>query len=223
MITQCQHEKTRSPKFTPSRSMSDEWAWRCESMVEQLLMDTAEEALGDTPEASLLEQMTAMCLKRLDHQRGGSMRKSDLGGFLKGKLGRLYQRGWLRHVIAAMEDRQLVCSTAWDVSRVAPPKTKPGLRWCHFNEECKYMRNIEGNASHFQQFVHLCPQGVRCKYVTEHLLGQKLSKEATEHFRRWKHRCPQGHVCVHHANADMYPDHLLVFTHRASLYKEHQQ
>lgn len=203
--------------------MCEDWDWRCASMVETLLREPEAGPKLEMPGPHLLETMVQTCMKRLGEERDGSMRKSDLGGFLKSKFGSLYQRGWLKHVIAAMEDKQLVCSTPWDVSLtgVHSVVAKTGARWCHFYDQCKYMRDMAGNQAHFENFVHLCPFDVRCPYVTEHLLGRPATPAALRHFSRWKHRCPQRQFCVHHANAHLYPEHSIVFTHKAGVYAEH--
>lgn len=201
-----------------------EWDKVGSSMVAELLAGSLPKGLPNTPDSSLLERMTTLCLRRLrEQQQGGVMRKCELGTFLKTALGNSYRRGWLKVVLDALRKQGLVHTTASEVA-VSCKGTGDGLstpvvgggavQWCNFLERCKYLLNVEAHPKHFDSFLHLCPVGLRCRHVTAYLLGQGMSDEALRHFRRWKHVCPQGRYCVYYADAGRYRDHFTVFTHR---------
>ncbi len=208
------------------------WDTASASMVDDLLRGSgslSEEAAA----AGVLDRMACLCLQRLGEQPGGVMRKSDLGAFLKRKLGREYRRGWLKVAMDLLKHQGRVMATACDVALVTEGGQKGGTgprkdggrtgarksfwRWCRFSNACRYIVNVSENAKHFDSYVHLCPLGLRCRFVTAHLLGLPAGAEAEAHFRRWKHACPQGERCVYSADVDRYREHFNVFCHRSNV------
>lgn len=195
--------------------MYDDWEWKGEQMVDQLLLDEdedddREEKKDDGPEKGMLEQMVQVCLEKLKHQKDGSIRKSELGGFLRYKIGKQYRRGWLKVVVQDMQTKGLVHASASDVFKIQ----SKGPKWCHFSHNCKYLRDVEGHKAHFKLFVHLCPQDQDCLFLADHLAGKPMTKEALEHFQSWKHKCLQTSPCVFSENHSMFRDHAMVFTHK---------
>lgn len=191
----------------------DEWDRECALMVDKLLASpkktlTHSPDLENKPRKALLDQMVKACMEKLKQQKDGSIRKSELGVFLRFKIGKQYQRGWLRIVIQDMQTKGLVSASASTVFKI-PVRPRPKV--CHFSHQCKYLKDVEANKSHFNLFVHLCPQDQACPFLVDHCNGKPLSKEALKHFQTWKHKCLQGPSCELLYNHNL--DHLLVYTH----------
>jgi hypothetical protein len=212
--------------------MFDDWESKCEVMVDKLLTEDDDDDPGtdmedaedqnnykdDTrgeggPEKGLLEDMVQLCLDKLKHQKDGRIRKSELGGMLRYKIGRTYQRGWLKHVVQDMQHKGLVHASVSDVFRVHTRVPK----WCHFSQECKYLRNVENNPMHFKLFLHLCPRDNECPFLKEHSQGHPLTRQALQHFQCWKHTCPRGPGCTFQGNCSLSREHVLVFTHKVTI------
>lgn len=183
--------------------MFNDWDWKCESMVDKLLMEEDDDLSidikdgdgqdsrykenddnrGNGLEKGLLDEMVQVCLEKLKHQKDGSIRKSELGSILRYKMGRTYQRGWLKLVVQDMQQRGLVHASVSDVYKIKRYVPK----WCHFSNECKYLENIENNPIHFKLFLHMCPQDKECPFLKDYIKGDPLTKQALEHFQCWKH------------------------------------
>lgn len=195
----------------------DEWDRQCAIMVDKLLVDdegagpknVSDKHNSSIPGKSLLDQMVKACMEKLTQQKDGTIRKSELGVFLRVKIGKQYQRGWLRVVIQDMQTKGLVRASASTVFKI-PVRPRPKV--CHFSQQCKYLKHVEANKEHFKLFVHLCPQDQACPFLRDHCNGKPLTKEALEHFQIWKHKCLQGPRCELLYNHSL--DHLLVYTHK---------
>lgn len=173
--------------------MCDDWEYVCEAMVEKLLADEDDEPLqGVLPDKTLLNDMVCACLDKLRRQKGGLIRKSQLGGFLKQKIGGKYRRGWLKQVVHTMLQQGLVQKAASPDMVKIQGAMMP--KWCHFSDECKYLKDLEENHMHFKLFVHLCPKDGdgECPYVVAYFRGDAMTPDALEHFQSWKHTGPQG-------------------------------
>lgn len=193
-----------------------DWEYVCEAMVEKLLAGEDDGPLQDVlPDKTLLSEMVCACLDKLRRQKGGLIRKSELGGFLKQKIGGKYRRGWLKQVVHTMMQKGLVQNAATPDMVKIQGAMMP--KWCHFSNQCKYFRRPEDNHLHFKLFVHLCPEDSDCPYVVAYLRGDAMTPDALEHFQSWKHKCPQGTGCWFHKNSNVFKEHALVFTHKAAL------
>jgi len=115
------------------------------------------------PDKTLLDEMVCACLDKLRRQKRGLIRKSELGGFLKQKIGVKYRRGWLKQVVYTMLQKGLVQNAATPDMVKIQGAMMP--KWCHFTDECKYLKDLEENHMHFKLFVHLCPKDSECPYV----------------------------------------------------------
>ena len=200
--------------------MFDEWESRCEDMVRRLLMEgegegpepEGEDSAVELPSPPLLESMIQSCLqKAAQHKHRYFIRKDRLEEMLRKEFGWRYRSRWLKVILDTMQKKGYGFSMASNFFQWQPTRTG---RWCHFMDKCKYIKDPEAYAMHFQQYIHLCPQGDRCKFVADCAQG-RITRMAVEHFSNWKHKCPLGQECELYNRDDK--EHMHIFTHRAHI------
>jgi hypothetical protein len=94
-----------------------EWESLSEKMVCDLCREDREDATrgsGILPSPALVEVLIDLCYMKLLRQ---SVRKSDLGGFLRHKVGKIYRKGWLKLILKRMHAIGLIQSVSSDIIR----------------------------------------------------------------------------------------------------------
>ena len=95
----------------------ERWDIFSEKMVCDLCREDRVDAArgsGVLPSPSMEEQMIDLCWMKLVRQ---SVRKSDLGGFLRHKVGKIYRKGWLKLILKRMHALGLIQSVSSDIIR----------------------------------------------------------------------------------------------------------
>lgn len=96
----------------------ERWEFLSEKMVCDLCREDrvdATRASGILPSPGMVEHMIDLCYMKLLRQ--GAVRKSDLGGFLRHKVGKAYRKGWLKIVLKRMFTLGLIQSVSSDMIR----------------------------------------------------------------------------------------------------------
>ena len=201
-------------------SEADDWDSICESMVAKLLeeeeKDTVKMAMhkqmmGECVDKKLLDRMIHMCWNKIRQQKEARIRKSDLGGHLRYKIGSQYRRGWLKEVLHSMQEQGLVqVGEKPDMVQI-PDSVLRGAKCCPFSQKCTTAHQL-----HMKVLVHLCPEDWDCPHLQRYLGGHPMTPSAREHFKHWKHQCPRGIQCMSHSSPSVLTEHALVFTHNAT-------
>jgi len=87
-------------------------------LCSEIFVDVKHERSGSLPSAGMVEHMIDLCWLKLI--RTGFIRKSDLGGFLRHKVGKTYRRGWLKLVLKRMHLLGLIQNVSSDIIRRRP-------------------------------------------------------------------------------------------------------
>lgn len=96
----------------------ERWEFLSEKMVCDICREDRVDAArgsGILPSPALVEDMIDFCWVKLLRQ--GSVRKSDLGGFLRHKVGKIYRKGWLKLILKRMHALGLIQSVSSDMIR----------------------------------------------------------------------------------------------------------
>jgi hypothetical protein len=95
----------------------ERWEFLSEKMVCDLCREDRVDATrgsGILPSPAMVEVMMDFCWMKLLR---GSVRKSDLGGFLRHKVGKIYRKGWLKLILKRMHAIGLIQSVSSDIIR----------------------------------------------------------------------------------------------------------
>jgi hypothetical protein len=95
----------------------ERWDIFSEKMVCDLCREDRVDATrgsGILPSPALFEDMIDLCYMKLLRQ---SVRKSDLGRFLRHKVGKIYRKGWLKLILKRMHALGLIQSVSSDIIR----------------------------------------------------------------------------------------------------------